>query len=192
MCGADVPETYCPNCEYPQNGSSRDQIKYKNRLTEIYYTFKSVKRYKAGLHYLIAGTMAFCTINALPYNQVFAVFYLLLAIGYLLFGKFFKPHDWATHFSYLSITVLGQTIGEFIGGVYPLYYFDQFTIENTDELDLVPALASFIPLIYWVFRGVLVLLSLRASYLSNKLKLAGSLYRFALIQHADKLHEDDI
>ena len=128
----------------------------------------------------------------MPYHLIYAIAYLMLAVCYLIFGTFFKTDDWATHFSYLSLVVLGQTIGEFVAGIYPLYFFDQFTIESMDELDLVPALASFIPLVYWVFRGILVALSLRASYLSNKLKMAGSLYRFALIQHADKLHEDDI
>ena len=192
ICGAGVSDVNCPNCTYPQNGSPRDQVRFRNKLTAIYYTFKSVKKYKAGLHYLISGTMVFCAINALPYHTSLGVAYLVLAIGYLIFGRFFKPDQWATHFSYLSITVLGQTVGEFIGGIYPLYFFEQFTVESMDELDLVPALASFIPLVYWVFRGILVILCLRASYLSSKLEMAGFLYGFALMQYSDKLHEDDI
>jgi len=179
ICGADVLDVNCTNCEYPQNGSLRDQVKFKNKLTEIYYTFKSVKRYKAGLHYVLSGTMVFCAVNALPYNLSIAAVYLLLAIGYLVFGRYFKPDQWSAHFTYLSITVLGQTVGEFIGEIYPLYFFDQYTVESMDELDIVPALMSFIPLVYWVFRGILVILCLRASYLSNKLQMTRPLYRLA-------------
>jgi len=192
LCGDTLIGDSCSNCGYPQGGSPSDQVKFKNKLTEIYYTFKSVKRHKAGLHYILSGTMVFCAINALPYNLLIAAVYLLLAIGYLVFGRYFKPDQWSVHFSYLSITVLGQTVGEFIGGIYPLYFFDQYTVESMDELDLVPALMSFIPLVYWVFRGILVILCLRASYLSNKLQMTGPLYRLALIQYSDKLHEDDI
>jgi len=179
----------CPNNGFPTQGSVKDKIAFKHKLTDIFHDFKLIRKYHAGLHYMIASTMFIAALNELFYYPLRTAYFTFLAIFYMLFRHFYKAKEYRIHYStFLTIYFL-HTILEYLIGWYPLNFFESFTVEALHEISLLTGFFSALPMIYWLFLIILFVFILRALLLSRKLENALMMFRIALIRKSNKLNE---